>query len=194
MPGPAGWGGSNSLLQGLFGSFQAGAAQHTDTASIWTSLRINAANWANRFTPDEGALSDAELEEQGKGILAQAGVNAVTVSTYRGIAGQWLAAKQNLLAADQDTAIAANQIFRPPWAKTADPAVPDRYQLRVQYTITPTIGDAFTKWSTYEVTAPLTTISNILDQANGLVAGDKYLSLLAGDTDPEVSDYELRQI
>jgi hypothetical protein len=180
MADDSGWPGQNTLMSGLFGVLQTAAQSRLPTADVWSTLRQAAGAW--------------QFQAAGREILSQAGVGIQQVNTYRGLAGQWLAAKQRLQAADGDSQIVANQIFKPPWATTIDGAVPDRFRLRVAWQITPTAGDVFTKWSTYELTTPLTTINDALAAAGDKAAGDKYLALLSGDSLPTVSDYEIEQV
>lgn len=194
MPGPFQFPRQNGLLGGLFGTFQGAAQGGLDTASIWSTLRQAAATWQFQASGGGDLPPPDELEKSGAEILSQAGVNAPAVSTYRGIAGKWLGAKTTLHAADLDQQITAPMIFQPPWATTTGPEQDSRYRLRIEWEITPTNGDVFTKWHSYELTAPLTSIQDALDQAGAKIAGDKYLQLLAGDSEPTINDYEIEQI
>jgi hypothetical protein len=194
MSAPPGEGGTNPLLSGLFGTLQSAASQRLSTASVWQTLRVAAGTWQHQASGGGETPSLAQLEEAGRAVLSQAGVGIQQVNAYRGVAGQWLAAKQRLHAADSAAQVQGNQIFTPPWATTAGPDQQSRFRVRVNWTITPTAGDVFNKWSTYEMTAPVTSIDDVLGQAAAKAAGDKYLSLLSGGAEPAVADYEIEQV
>lgn len=194
MASQSSWPGSNSLLSGLFGSLQQAARDHLPTADVWQSLRVAAGTWQNQAAGEPADLTPDQLAASGREILAQAGVGIKNVNTYRGIAGEWNRAKEALHAADLDDQITASHVFVPPWATTTGDEQLSRYRLRIEWEITPEIGDSFTKWHSYELTAPLGSIGDALDQAGAKIAGDKYLSLLAGDSEPTINDYEIEQI
>lgn len=161
-PGPVG----NALARGMFGGFQAGSAGREDTASVWSRLRETAASWQFAAQGREQPYDPAELQSAGREILRAQGINVQVVNTFRGLAGQWRAAKEALNRADPDTQIVSGQIFRPPWSTTASDAVPTRYRLRTQWQFQTTAGDAAEVWKTDEITAPLTTIGDALSQAS----------------------------
>jgi hypothetical protein len=189
-----GFPGNNSLASGLFGVFQQAATQKASTEEVWAGLRSAAGSWAFNAAGGGDTPSQEELEESGRAILSQQGFTIQTANTYRALAGQWRSARDNLHQADNDSQIVANQIFVPPWAKTNDPSVPSRYRVRVNWELTPSAGDVFTKWSNYELTGPLTSLSDVFDQAQGKARSDKYLYLLSDGTAPSISDYEIEQI
>jgi hypothetical protein len=186
--------GENSLASGLFGIFQSAASGGTDTATVWANLRSAAGTWAYQAGGGGEMPTEAELEESGRQILKDQGVTIQTVNTYRALAGQWQSAREALASADEGSQITASQIFTPPWANSDTDAVPSRYRVRVNWELTPAAGDVFTKWSSYELTSPLTSLDDILAQAEGKARDDKYLYLLSGGAAPSVSDYEIEQI
>ena len=194
MATPGDWPGSNALLSGLFGSLQQGAQGRLDTAGVWALLRRNAATWEFQASGESQPPSEDELQTRGAQILREQGVGIQEVNTYRAVAGQWLAAKQRLQGADGSQQVLAEQIFRPPWAQTTGGESDSRYRIRVNWQITPAAGDVFNKWSTYEVSTPITSIEDVLAHANAKMVQDKYLVLLSGGSPPDVSDFELEQI
>lgn len=194
MAAQGGWPGANPLLSALFGGFQQQATNHANTQDAWTQQRIAAATWEAQST-GQGELPDnATLEARGSQLLSEQGVNAINFGQYRGIANQWRTAKDALLAGDPRDQIRANSIFTPPWAQTTSDAVPSRYRVRVEWEVTPSSGDPFSTWGTYETGDPLTSIQDVLDRA-GSVAGKKPTSNVPlGAQISGVSDYELEQI
>ena len=194
MPGPGDWQGSSPLLSSLFGAFQTGAGQKLDTASVWKSLRVTAGQVQYRISGSYEPITEDQLEANGAQILRQQGIGIQDVNTYRKLAGQWRAAKDNLQALDPDSQIRATEIFRPPWAQTDDPSVPSRYRIRVNWEITPAAGDVFTSWASYEVTAPITSIADALEQAGKLVAKQPTSDTPPGASVTGVADYEIEQV
>jgi hypothetical protein len=190
-----GWGPeANPLLSGLFGAFRSNAAEYASTSDIWTALRVNAATWQWQAQGGGELPSVDELEATGAQILSAQGVTIQGVNAYRAIAGQARSAHDALLALDRDRQLTAEHIFVPPWAKTTDSSVPSRYRIRVQWQVTPAAGDIFTKWSTYEVSTPLTTVNAILDEAGQLAKTVPTSDQIAAAVNLEANDYELEQI
>lgn len=194
MAGEPGFPGQNSLLSGLFGVLQTSASQRLSTADVWQSLRVAAGTWQFQAQGGGELPPTADLEAAGREILSRSGIGIQQVNTYRGIAGQWLASKQRLQAAENNLQVTGQQIFTPPWATTTGGEQLSRYRVRINWEITPVAGEVFTKWSAYELTAPITTIEDALSQAGAKAAGDKYLDLLSGGAPLGVADYEIEQI
>ena len=194
MADDGGFPGGSPLLSGLFGVFQQAASSSMSTADVWSSLRQAAGTWQWQASGGGELPSTEELEASGADILRQQGVGIQQVNTYRALAGQWRSARQAAQNLDEGEQISAGAVFRPPWASTAQSGVPERYRIRVQWQLTPAVGDAFTKWSTYELTSPLTTIANVLDQAGAKATGDRYLYTLSAGSPPVVNDYALELI
>jgi hypothetical protein len=194
MAGP-GWGaGESPLLSGLFGAFQTASAFRQDTATLWSTLRVNAATWQFQAQGGGAIPSQADLEAQGRQILHDQGVGLQQVNTYRAIANQWRTAKANLHQLDMDEQIENRHIFQPPWAQTAQQGVPDRYRVRVEWEVEPIEGDSFTTWGSYEVDSPLTSLQDILDQAGALVGNKPSSDIPVGAEVKNATDYELEQI
>ena len=194
MAEPGSWQGRNPLLSGLFGSFQAGAAGRQDTASIWQSLRQAAGSWQLQATGQLQQATADEIETAGRQVLSAQGVNAANVSTYRGIAGSWLAAKTRLQGLDQDQQITAREIFVPPWSTTANSPAPDRYRIRAQWELTTPEGEVLNKWGSYELTTPLTNLTDVLAQAQAQAGTVPTSDWPAGAVVTGINDYELEQI
>ena len=194
MPGPGDFEGSNPLLSGLFGTLQAGAQGKLDTASVWQRLRIAAGTWQHQATGAAGPISEAELEANGAEILRAQGVGIQQVNAYRAIAGRWLNAKQQAEQAAGDQQVTAGMIFQPPWAKTTGGETPSQYRVRVNWQITPAAGDVFTSWGTYQLTAPITSVDDILEQAGKLVAKQPTSETPPGASVTGVDDYEIEQV
>ena len=194
MAEPGAWQGRNPLLSGLFGAFQAGAAQQLDTASIWQSLRQAAGSWQLQAS---GQLENAtvnEIEAAGVNVLSSQGISAASVSTYRGIAGQWLAAKTRLQGLDMDAQTTAREIFVPPWSTTAGQNVPSRYRIRAQWEITTPDGTVLNQWGSYELTTPLTNLNDVLAQAQAQAGTIPNSDWPVGGVVTGIDDYELEQI
>ena len=182
------------LLRGLFGVLQTGAAAGRDTSSIWQSLRQAAGSWQFQAQGVPQPYDPAAVEEAGRSILSARGIRGDTVSTFRGVAGSWLGAKQALATLGRDQQITAGHIFVPPWSTTASAATPSRYRIRTQWQITPAGGEAFTQWKADEVTGPLTTLNDALSQAEPTANTTSGQQILSGGEPPVLIDYELEQI
>lgn len=193
MPGPT-WPNNSPLLSGLFGVLQSTSAAFTDTAGTWSALRQAAGAWQWQ-SQGLGPLPDGDvLESNGQEILRSQGVGIQQVNTYRAIANSWRSAKANLHAQDLDEQIRATSIFQPPWAQTAATGVPSRYRARIEWEVTPQDGDPFFTWGTYELDSPITTMNDVLAQANGLVARKPTSNMPLGAQVTDVNDYEIEQI
>lgn len=185
---------ASPLLRGLFGVFQQSAAAHADTAQIWQDLRVSAGTWQAQAQGLPQPYDPADLEAAGREILRGQGINAATVSSMRGVAGQWNGAKQRLQARDPGEQIMASDIFTPPWARTDTDVVPSRFRVRTQWQITPTDGNVFTRWKADEITGPLTNIEGLLSQAEPDASTQSGQQILSGNEPPVLVDYELEQI
>lgn len=194
MADAGGWPNASPLLSGLFGSLQQAAVNRLSTADTWAQLRLDTGSWAQQMSGQGEAPSDAELIAQGQQILSAQGVGIQQVNAYRSIANQWRSAKENLAAMDPADQIQGQSVFVPPWAQTTSGAVPSRYRVRVEWEVEPTVGDAFTTWGSYEVSSPLTSLQDLLDQAGALVGKKPTSNVPLGARVTGASDYELEQI
>lgn len=161
---------------------------------IWKDLRTNAGSWQFAAQGVAQPWDPTELESAGRAILSAQGVNGATVSTFRGIAGSWLGSKQNLHALGEQEQITGNAVFTAPWARTADASVPSRYRLRTQWQIEPAAGDVFTTWKADEIDGPLTSLVDLLGQAEPTPKTDSGKLLLSGGGPPLLLDFELEQV
>lgn len=170
------WSGSqNSLLSGLWGSFQSAAINHSPSTDLWSDLRINAAKYYLGSLGEKVPTDDTYLEEIGRPILSAAGVNPGNVNIYRQVAGEWLAAKNNLATTASEQQIEGNAIFVPPWATTTDNLTPSRFRIRINATWTNQADEAINGWKTYELFGPLSSLGEALDNASSqLVGSDRY--------------------
>lgn len=184
----------NPLLRGLFGVLQAGVQQHLDTASIWQSLRQAAGTWQFQAQGEQQPYDPVALEQAGREILSAQGINGATVSSFRGVSGQWLAAKQRLAGLDGSQQITSREVFTPPWSRTDSPVTPSRYRIRTQWQITPSAGDVYTVWKSDEVTAPLTNVDDALSSVLAPTTGSPKVITSLGDTLPERVDYAIEQV
>ena len=194
MAGEGGFKGPDALLRGAFGSLQQAAVNFQDTAEVWSSLRQYVGAWWYGTQGEAPPAATSELEATGARILSQQGVGIQDVNTYRALAGQWRAAAQNLQALEPGQQITARSIFQPPWAVTNTPATPTEYRIRVEWNITPATGSSFTKWSSYQLQTPLSSVSDVLGQAVTLAKGDRYAGLPGLGDVTAISSYEIEQI
>lgn len=167
----------DSVLRGLFGNIVASAAGGLSTADVWSNLRTAASNWASSVLSlgSAGVPSEQDVNDLAAQMLSH--VSAADVSRYRGIAGSFLQAKANLAGAGPGDQITGGSIFTPPWATTADnPAIPTQYRLRILRTIYPFATQRFTRqeWNTYDLTGPLTSLEDAINQANAKFQSANY--------------------
>jgi hypothetical protein len=194
LAGEGGFKDPGALLRGAFGSLQQSAANFQDTAAVWSNLRSYVGNWWYGSQGLEPPASTSELQAKGADILHQQGVGVQDVNTYRALAGGWRTAGQNLRALEPGQQVTASSIFRPPWAVTDTAATPSEYRIRVEWNITPETGGSFTKWSSYQLTTPLSSVSDVLNQAVSLAKGDRYAGLPGLGDITAIESYEIEQI
>ena len=166
----------DSVLRGLWGSLVNGAASGRGAANMWQSLREGAYSWAESILSVTSATVPTEAEIQAKGQELIGHVTIMDMNRYTKLAGEFLRARENLQSLGANDQITGNAVFTPPWSQTAgNPAVPTRYRIRVKRSLTYRgINVTTEKWSTYEITSPITSIADALDQANALFAGADY--------------------
>lgn len=194
MSNGPGWEGSNPLMSGLFGKLQGAAESRLGTADVWSMLKEAAGTYAYEASGGTETPTAEQLQATGAQILSDNGVTIQTVNTYRSIAGSWRTAKENLQASPTSEQVTARDIFTPPWATTTGGESASRYRIRVEWQLTDTTGALSTQWSTYELTAPITSIDNAIQAATDKMVGDRYIVLLSAGATPTVVDYEIEQI
>lgn len=193
---PSDWGNDpDSTLRGLFGSLVSGASSGPqEVASAWSALQDAAGSWAASVlnVTEGGPVSAQMVAAKADELLA--GVSVQDLNRYMATANESVAAKNALQSLDPNAQIPGNAIFVPPWATTAgNPAVPDRYRIRVLRDIT---VRGFTlinrqEWATYEITSPLTSVADALAQANTLFSQASYNSRASINA---VLDYQIEQV
>jgi hypothetical protein len=189
----------SDVLRGMWGTFQSSAQTFGRSAvAMWNAVN-DAAAAAAEYTlsitsptvPTALQIQDAAHALIGNVTIQDVNQMAVTV-------GQWMAAKENLLAQGLDQQILGTSIFTPPWSTTAaNPGVPDRYRIRVLRDITYRgIGATVTQWATYELGGPLTTLQDALDAADAAWALSSGLSGKRNSSAEITShvDYEIEQV
>jgi len=166
----------DSVLRGLWGSLVNGAASGRGAANMWQSLREGAYSWAEGILSVTSVTPPTEAEIQAKGAELIGHVTILDMNRYTKLAGEFLRARENLQALGPNDQITGNAVFTPPWSQTAgNPAVPTRYRIRVLRSLTYRgINVTTQKWSTYEITSPITSTADALDQANSLFNGADY--------------------
>jgi hypothetical protein len=184
----------NPLGRALFGSFQKAAASRLDTAGTWELLRRDAGTWQWQ-TQGRGPLPDVgTLEANGREVLRSQGLGFTEVNEFRGLANQWRTAKGNLAQADPADQIRGESIFTPPWAKTTGGATPSRYRARIEWQAQPLEGAPFSVRGTYEMGSPLTSLADVLNEAQGLAGKKPTSDMPPGSTIVGATDVELEQI
>ena len=145
--------------------------------NMWNAVKDAAASWAESVLSVTSATTPTALEIQTMGQRLISGITIQDMNRYVATAGEYIAAKANLQALQAGEQITGASIFTAPWATTADnAAVPTRYRIRVLRDITVHGFTAIdrTEWATYELTGPLTTLADALDQADALFAQADY--------------------
>jgi len=167
----------NPLL-GFWGAFQdAAQAGGRGAANLWDTLNSAAYDQAATTLALTSTTPPTELEIQS---AAKALIGNVTIQDMNGIAkdlGSWMSARQNLQSQGLYDQILGQSIFTPSWSTTAgNPAVPDRYRIRVLRDIT---VRGFTtiqrqEWASYELEGPLTNVIQALAQADARFTSADY--------------------
>lgn len=186
---------SDSVLRGLFGNLVAAReAGGGGAVNMWNALQSAATSWAS------GVLSITSVQpptEAEIALQAQSLIGNVTIqdmNKYTQLAGQYISAKNNLMALSPEQQILGSEIFTPPWSQTAgNPAIPDRYRIRVLRDITVA---GFTKidrqeWASYELSGPLTSPIDALQAADQLFEQADYNARASINTTVEYSIEQL---
>jgi hypothetical protein len=163
-------------------------------ANMWQSIQSGALSWA------EGVLnitSPTPPTQQEIAATAQQLIGHITildVNRYTKLAGEYLSAKSNLANQGLEQQILGQSIFTPPWSTTAgNPAVPDRFRIRVLRDITVRGFTAINRqeWATYELAGPLGTAGDALTYANSLFTAADYNSRASINS---ILDYAIEQV
>lgn len=171
------------------------------TSEVWDALRGSAEDQAaSELQRTYGnQIPGAELQQRTNELLA--GVGGQQVNTMRGLAGEWLAARENLHASDPGSQLFSNAIFRPPWAVTPNvPGVNEQYRMRVQvsYTLEGEPGTRQSTWGVYDLTTPPTSRADLLQQVlfASQSSAERYRLGLPADpiSDMDIEDYELEAV
>lgn len=194
MAGQAGSPTDNPLLRGLFGTLQTGSAQSASTADIWQQLRVNAGEIQFRAQGAAQPYDPVAVEQAGRAILTANGVNAATVSSFRGVAGEWNQARQRLAQLEDGQQITASEIWRPPWAITTSGEVPSRYRIRSQWQFENAAGIDPFQWRADELDGPLSTVPEALSQAPPPTKTYPPELILGASGPPKLVSYEIEQI
>lgn len=185
----------DSVLRGLFGNFISAREQGGGgAANMWDSLRTGAEAWATGVLniTSQSPPTPEEISATAKQLIGN--VTIQDVNRYTALAGQYIAAKNNLASQGLEEQILGTSVFTPPWSTTAgNPAVPDRYRIRVLRDITVrgfTLIDR-QEWATYELSGALSTAGSALDFANQLFEQSDYNARASINS---VVDYSIEQI
>lgn len=162
----------DAVLRGLWGNLvNARESGGGDAANMWDALRSGAEAWASGVLniTSPGVPTQAEIEAQAQQLIGH--VTVQDMNRYTQLAGQFITAKNNLAAQGLEEQILGTSIFTPPWSTTAaNPAVPDRFRIRVLRDITVKGFTAINRqeWATYELAGELTTAGAALAYADQL--------------------------
>lgn len=169
---------ADKFLSGIFWSIVgARASGGGSTTNIWDAVHQAAESWVAGVlgTTQTSPPTEAEIALRASSLLSN--VTIQDVNYWNQQAGNYLRAQQALMGQEQDAQITGAGVFSSPWATTeSNPAVPTRYQIRVLRDLT---FHGFTsvnrqEWATYELTGPLTSVQDALDQADALFSQAKY--------------------
>jgi len=170
----------DSVLRGMFGSLVTDAEYGGRGAqNMWNSVKDAAARWAEGVLTVTSPTTPTPLEIQTRAQQLIGHITIQDVNRYSHTVGEFLRARANLASLGPQEQITGNAVFNPPWARTTgNAAVPTRYRIRVLRSIT---VKGFTsinreEWASYEVTGPLTSAADALNQANSLFSQSDYNS------------------
>lgn len=144
---------------------------------MWSALNTAANEWASSVLSVTSAVppTPSAIQEKARQLIGH--VTIMDVNRYASYVGQFLRANQRLHQLEPGQQITGDAIWVPPWATTVgNPAVPTRYRIRVQRSITVYGFRPIQRveWSTYEITSPLTNVADALQQANTLFSMADY--------------------
>lgn len=103
--------------RGLFQVIVSAAEEHADTATVWQRFQDAATNFARATVNSQ--FGSAATEEQVQAAYSQltSGFGIQQMNYFRGLAGQYLQAKQNAMARGSEQ-FQAEDIFTAPWSQS----------------------------------------------------------------------------
>lgn len=164
-------------LRTVFPSIVAAASQGQTTAQVWQTIR-NSADEASAATLSIALgrqPTGEEIADASASLLS--GVGILQVNAARAAAGQLVSAHAALTSADPSAQISADMVGIPPWSITANAGgVRTQYSIHVQREI---VVHGFTditrqEWATYNLSGPITSVADALNQANSLFGNADY--------------------
>ena len=164
-------------LRQVFPSIVAAAAEGQTTAQVWQTLRTAADSAASAsLSISLGREPTTEEVATASGQILR-GVGVQQVNQARAAAGQMVQAHSRLTSSDPNALITAEMIGIPPWSVTADAAgVQTQYRISVKREITVHGFTEITReeWGSYNLSGPITTVADALNQANSLFGNADY--------------------
>jgi hypothetical protein len=164
-------------LRAVFPSIVQAASEGQTTAQVWQTIRSSADEAsAAQLSIQLGRAPTAEEVAESSSFLLR-GVGIQQVNGARAAAGQMVAAHAALSGADPDAQITADMVGVPPWSITSNAAgVQTQYRIHVQREIVVHGFTAITRqeWASYNLSGPITSIADALDQANSLFGAADY--------------------
>jgi len=170
----------DSVLRGMLGNLVSAAESGgRGAANMWSAIHSAANDWASGVLAVTNPTPPTPEEISAKAQQLIGHITIQDVNRYSHTVGEFLRARANLASLGPQEQITGNAVFNPPWARTTgNAAVPTRYRIRVLRSIT---VKGFTsinreEWASYEVTGPLTSAADALNQANSLFSQSDYNS------------------
>lgn len=164
-------------LRTVFPSIVGAASEGQTTAQVWQTIRDSAdlASAAQLSIQLGREPTGQEIADSSAFLLR--GINIQSVNQARAAAGQMVSAHAQLSGADPNAQITAGMVGVPPWSITANAAgVQRQFRINVQRDITVHGFTAITRqeWASYNLSGPITSIADALDQANTLFGNADY--------------------
>lgn len=164
-------------LRSVFGAIVNATQAQATTAEVWDAVYTAAEGQAFSTLSTTLGREPTADELQNAVNTTLAGVGAVQVSQARSAASQMVSAYSNLHALSDTDQVLGNAIARPPWAITTNVVgVAEQYRIRVQRTIEVRGFQVITRseWNTYNLSGPITSVADALNQANNLWGQNPY--------------------
>lgn len=193
MAGGSWWEDRPGLRQ-VFGAVYQAAQESLGVTGAWNYAKDTANDIASQVlsvTLGREPTED-EIAERATGILR--GVSIFNMNDAYGAAKGLVVAHDALAAIGPSEQITSEMIGRPPWATTTNVAgVQEQYRIRVQRQVSVT-GATYPgrpEWATYNLSGPLSSIQDALNQANQLFEGADYNRNTRVD---QILDYQIEAI